>query len=270
MVFRVLFPFNCRNHSSSQMSLFLSSLMSRSLAEAQAKARRMSSGGSVAFTPPPLPLPDRHSTKPRLSSNPQNHIIPSPLRPLVPASQCFTNWLTPYGIAHLDKLSLQYPLEIIIRHHLCLANSVQSSTLSNYSAGLLRFTKFCNNYNIPELECMPALESLLSLFISALGAASVGKGTMKTWLEGLWLWHEINEAPWHGGRMLRRVVAGASRLALADSVQPKCDPVTIEHLRSLHCNLNLSDSFDIAVFAIVCIAFWCCCRYYPPTYENVC
>ena len=36
--------------------------------------------------------------------------------------------------------------------------------------------------------------------------------------------------------------------------------MTIEHLRSLQCGLDLSNSFDIAVFAVACVAFWCCCR----------
>ena len=36
--------------------------------------------------------------------------------------------------------------------------------------------------------------------------------------------------------------------------------MTIEHLRSLWCGLDLSNSFDIVVFAVACVAFWCFCR----------
>ena len=32
---------------------------------------------------------------------------------------------------------------------------------------------------------------------------------------------------------------------------------------SLRHNLDLSNTFNIAVFAITCIAFWCCCRWFP-------
>src|SRR5882724_1341926 len=78
-VFWVLFPFSCRYLSSSQMSLFHTSFMSRSLAEARAKARKTPFGGSAAFMPPSLPLPEGRLPKPRLSTNPQNHIIPSSL-----------------------------------------------------------------------------------------------------------------------------------------------------------------------------------------------
>ena len=152
--------------------------MSRSLAEAWAKACCASSSGSVAHVPPPLPLLDVQTIKLWLSTNPQNCISPNPLCLLVPATQHLTNWLNPFGIVNLDHLSHQYPVDIVICHCLCLTNSVQPSTLSSYSAGLLRFTKFCNDIGIPESECMPASESLISHFIVSHGATSVGKGIM--------------------------------------------------------------------------------------------
>ena len=31
-------------------------------------------------------------------------------------------------------------------------------------------------------------------------------------------------------------------------------------LHSLHHHLDLTNSFDIAVFAVACVMFWCCCR----------
>ena len=36
--------------------------------------------------------------------------------------------------------------------------------------------------------------------------------------------------------------------------------MTIEHHRSLWHGLELSNSFEIALFAVACMAFWCCCR----------
>ena len=129
------------------------------------------------------------------------------------------------------------------------------STVGNYWAGLLRFTKFCNDSRIPELEQMPAFESLLSHFIALRGAASMSKSAMHSWLEGLWIWHQINEAPWNGSHALKRVIAGASIFSLTDSSQAMHEPVMIEHLRSLRHSLDLSDSFDIVVFAITCVAF---------------
>jgi len=34
----------------------------------------------------------------------------------------------------------------------------------------------------------------------------------------------------------------------------------IKHLCALHRHLDHTDAFDIMVFAIACVAFWCCCR----------
>src|SRR5882724_2268289 len=120
--------------------------MSRPLAEAWVKAHSASSGRSVAFIPPPLPLLKTCITRPRLSTNPQNQIAHNSLHPLVPAMQCLTKWLThTYGLVHLDVLSHQFPVDIITCCHLCLANSIQPSTLSNYLASLLRFMKFSDD-----------------------------------------------------------------------------------------------------------------------------
>ena len=34
----------------------------------------------------------------------------------------------------------------------------------------------------------------------------------------------------------------------------------IDHIRVLHSCLDHTNAFDITVYAITCIAFWCCCR----------
>ena len=93
--------------------------------------------------------------------------------------------------------------QTIIRHFLTMANCVLPSMLSNYASSLICFIKFCNNFNMPEPDCMPALETILSMFISMWVAGSVSKGTMKMWIEGLCLWHVINDALWHGNSVLR-------------------------------------------------------------------
>ena len=260
VVLWVTLPFECWSQSSSQLSLKIFFFMSRSLAEVQAKAHCASSGGSVAFELPPLPLPEIHATKPRLFRNPHNCISPNPLQPLIPATQCFTKWLAPYGIACLNHLSCQFHVDIIIHCHLCLANCILPSTLSNYVSSLLCFTKFCNNYSVPESDPLPASEPLLSHLIATWGAASMGKSAMRSWLVCLWLWHQINEAPWHRSHMLKRIVTGALKLTPAESTQPKWEPVMIQHLRSLWHKLDLSNTFGIAVFAVTCVTLWCCCR----------
>jgi len=176
--------------------------MSRSVAEARARARAAASGGLVPFVLPPLPLPESSKRRPRLPTKLHDRIIPNPLRPHVLAADRFTHWLTPYGIAKLDQASHLFPTHEIIRHCLTMANSVLPSTLSNYSSGLARFTKFCDDFRIPEEDRMPASELVLSMFISNRVAGSVSKSTMRTWTEGLRLWHIINDAPWYSGSAL--------------------------------------------------------------------
>jgi len=107
---------------------------------------------------------------------------------------------------------------------------------------------------------MPASEFLLSMFITIHGSGSIGNSAMKTWLEGLQLWHTINDAPWHGAHLLHCTLKGAAKITPSSSCQPKRDLVTIDYMKALCCHLDLTNTFDIAVFMLVCIAFWSCCR----------
>jgi len=53
---------------------------------------------------------------------------------------------------------------------------------------------------------------------------------------------------------------GATKMAPHSSQLPRRDPVTIEHIQALHRHLDHTNTFNIAVFTIACVAFWCCCR----------
>jgi len=235
-------------------------MYSRSLEEARARARATAQGGNVPFVPPPIPQPCTRVRRPRMTKNLQDRPLPSSLRPHVLAADRFLTWMTPYGIANLEEQSSTFPPHVLIRQRMIMTHAVVPSTLTNYAAGLIRFTKFCDDFDIPENERMPASENLLSTFITTRGACSVGKKTMEHWLYGLELWHSINGAPWHGGLILKRVVEGAGNLAPKSSIEPKRDPVTLQHLQALRKNLDLTNSFDASVFAVACIAFWSCCR----------
>src|SRR5882724_3094604 len=106
---------------------------------------------------------------------------------------------------------------------------------------------------------MPASEFLLSMFITIHSLGLVGNSAMKTWLEGLCLWHMINDTPWHGSHLLCYPLRGTAKVAPQMSHQAKRDPVMIDHLKALCCHLDLTYAFDIAVFTLACITFWCCC-----------
>ena len=80
------------------------------------------------------------------------------------------------------------------------------------------------------------------------------------WLAGIHRGHQIADAPWFGGQLLSQVKKGATRLAPTSSQWERCQPVTLKHLDALWQCLVLSNSFDAAVYAIACVAFWACCR----------
>ena len=90
-----------------------------------------------------------------------------------------------------------------------LVRAVKVKTLSNYGAGLLRFTQFCDTMNIHEDLRIPTPEWLLSHLVATTGAGSVGVGTMRSWLFGLELWHVVNLAPWLGAAHLKHTSQGA-------------------------------------------------------------
>jgi len=75
------------------------------------------------------------------------------------------------------------------------------------------------------------------------------------WLSGLELWQRFNSTPWHGGAELQWPVEGSAKLAPSCSHLEKRDLVTIEHLRTLCLHLDLTNSLDIAVFAVACMVF---------------
>ena len=87
---------------------------------------------------------------------------------------------------------------------------------------------------------------------------SVSKGTICQWVSGLKHWHQINNVPWLGGAILERSIQGASNFTPPSFTSPKCDPVSILHLQALRQHLDLTNSFDIAVFAVACVAFLSC------------
>lgn len=138
--------------------------------------------------------------------------------------------------------------------------SLDMRTRSVYGAGLLRFTQYCDSRQVLETDRMPASEILLTGFATVMAAGKVARTTLDNWLAGLHFWHTINGAPWHGKDMLRTVKNGVSKLVPDTSKRAKRPPVTIEHMHALTRGLDLTNSFDAAVWAVACIAFWSCCR----------
>ncbi|KAF8574640.1 hypothetical protein K439DRAFT_1649736 [Ramaria rubella] len=131
-----------------------------------------------------------------------------------------------------------------------MISTVVKKTRGNWGAGILRFNQYCDSIGVPEEGRMPAPEILLCLFVANYGAGSVSNDCINGWLAGLHRWHQVNDTPWFG----------ASRLVPEESRQPAHPPVTIEHIECLRAHLDLSNTFDSAVFAIATIAFYGYCR----------
>ena len=106
---------------------------------------------------------------------------------------------------------------------------------------------------------MPAPELLLAAFI-AHHAGTISVSTMNSWLAALRVWHIINGAPWRATDMLLQARRGLQKLVPDSSRRPKRPPVTIEHMYALFKGLDISNTFDAAVWAVASIAFWACCR----------
>src|SRR6266481_1535814 len=74
-----------------------------------------------------------------------NQIHPSVLRPNVSATDRFLLWLTPFGISQMEQCSYFLPADIITCKRLLISCAVTPKSLSNYGAGLVRFTHFCDD-----------------------------------------------------------------------------------------------------------------------------
>ena len=126
------------------------------------------------------------------------------------AADHFLSWLTPYGITQNHSESPTFPHEITTCHCFVITQAVKPATLTNYVTGLVWFTKFCDDFNIPEINRMPASELLLATFITTHGAGTVSNSTISSWLAGLQMWHLVNSTPWHGAALLKCTAEGSS------------------------------------------------------------
>ncbi|KAJ6611708.1 hypothetical protein B0H10DRAFT_2055371 [Mycena sp. CBHHK59/15] len=121
---------------------------------------------------------------------------------------------------------------------------LDEGTRSNYGAGLLRFTQFCDMLSIREEARMPASAHLLAIFASD-AAGYTSDSTLSNWLAGLKTWHDINGAQWEGETpKMKRVKAGVKKLVPATSKWAKRPPVTLEHMYALYISLVLTNCKD--------------------------
>jgi len=187
--------------------------------------------------------------------------VPSTLRPFVCASDRIMAWHTPFSSSFHSSLRAELSVPAISCLFEVLLLSLDENTRSVYGAGLLRFHQFCDTMTVPEHKRMPASEILLAAF-AATAAAKVSRSCLDSWLAGIHFWHIFNGAPWHGANseLLTKIKTGVSKTVPDSSRRVKRPPVTIEHMHVLREGLDLTNSFDSAVWACATIAFWGCCR----------
>jgi len=201
-------------------------------------------------TPPTMPTPS--SRAPQLD-------FPSHLRPPVSAANRLLAWTTPYAQKQRSALESSLPPALVNKAYHVVYSALAPATRSTYGAGLLRFTQFCDSWKINEQDRMPASAALIAAFVAQCIGAYSGK-TVNSWLAGLRSWHIMNRAPWHGDDNwvhLARTTANKQGTAFK---RPLRAPVSLEHLRVLRRNLDITSSFHAAVWATALVTLFGCRR----------
>ena len=159
------------------------------------------------------------------------------------------------------------PLPLASAACLAIRSALVPATATTYAAGMKHFTQFCDQWNIPESDHMPASYALLSTFI----ACHIGKqarSTVKTWLSGIHGWHTINHAPWYGDdRWVHLCQTVATREGTSHEKPPR-PTASLNHLVLRHA-LDLSLPFHAAVWGAALATFFGCRRLGETTVCNL-
>lgn len=102
---------------------------------------------------------------------------------------------------------------------------------------------------------MPASEELIMLFVAA-WAGKRSRSCVDSWVAGIHAWHSMHGALWSCADGTRLVKQGVSRMVPASSKRESRPPVTADHLLSLRNHLDMSDTFDSAVWACATTTFF--------------
>ncbi|KAF7328051.1 hypothetical protein MKEN_00386200 [Mycena kentingensis (nom. inval.)] len=211
--------------------------------------------GRHCYIRSPLRIPE---TRPnRVDPSRATLTSPSPLRPFVPAQMRALAWQTPYGTSFLGSRRYLPPSHMALARA-AISNSLAKSSKSSYAAGLLRFTQYCDRNSIPESMRMPAEPFLLCCFLAD-SIGSHGLKSAKNWLNGIAHWHHVNVAIWYGKDLsVKRVLRAVDKDG--KFIRPPRGPVSIEHMRCIRDNLDLTTPKGAAYWALSCAAFWGCRR----------
>jgi hypothetical protein len=186
-------------------------------------------------------------------------IIDNELRPHVPAAERIFSWHTPFSSRHQHDVAQRLPAPLVESAMMAVRGALAPNTKSTYAAGPLRFTQFCDKWNISEEARMPADYALLCAFIGEYKGLQSGN-TIRSWLSGLRSWHIMNHAPWYGDDSWVHLARTSANKEGTKHKLALRAPVSIEHLSCLHHALVLSNPFHAAVWAVAVVTFFGCRR----------
>nr|GAT48555.1 DNA breaking-rejoining enzyme [Mycena chlorophos] len=135
----------------------------------------------------------------------------------------------------------------------------QQSTLVNYGYAVDRFMRFCDAEHIPPNLRLPAHDFVLCAYAASHAGLHAGS-TARNDMSALKAWHVAQEKPWQASPRLHYVLCGVENLSPEASRKLPRPPITCDMLSCLRQDLDFSSSFDLAVFAAACMAFWGQCR----------
>ncbi|KAJ7463442.1 hypothetical protein B0H11DRAFT_1734596 [Mycena galericulata] len=138
-----------------------------------------------------------------------------------------------------------------------LAHAWAPSTLDKYTNGLAHFNSFCDENGVALAFRLPVSEFLLCAFAASY-ASTLAAGTVENKLAAVRAWHIINDVKYARGLRLDYVLKVIENLS-PGSQAPR-PPITPEMLWLLFSHLDLTDTFDLAVFCTAAVAFWGQCR----------
>lgn len=133
----------------------------------------------------------------QVSIQPAQNVSTPAFCPSVKASEQLSRWSSPFALAAKQELCSSIPTQLADKADLAVLDSFAPNTRTSYAAGILHFTQFCDAWDIPEPDRMPASSALLVAFASSYVGHYRGK-TISQWLSSVRSWHIINHAPWHG------------------------------------------------------------------------
>ncbi|KII86881.1 hypothetical protein PLICRDRAFT_114194 [Plicaturopsis crispa FD-325 SS-3] len=145
------------------------------------------------------------------------------------------------------------PASVLLATELVIKKSWAGDTLTGYSAGVKAFSVFCDAYDVPLADRLPASETLICAFVAS-RAGKYKETSTQNCVSGVRAWHITNNAPWVMGLRLRQTLRGVH--ALAPKGLPPRPPVTSDMLVILAQELDLSSPLDVCVLAAATSSLW--------------